>query len=231
MSNQLLPQAWEDMSTAVAAAPTASAAEISIYASLAYRWRVIVTAVSLTIGLAVVLFSGPLRAQPFWFNATLVTLSWSTLGLGLAIRLWGTAAIAGRKGITVVCDGPYALCRNPLYWGTFLIAVSMTLFLQSEVFAVSLVPPVLLYLFAVVPAEERFLQHRLGSNYTNYCARVPRWWPKWSAVSLVRISPASSVGWYAECHRQIIWWLLPALAYATCVTRNLAWWPQFFFSS
>ena len=40
------------MSTAVAAAPTAPAAESSIYASLAYRWRVIVTAVSLIIGIA-----------------------------------------------------------------------------------------------------------------------------------------------------------------------------------
>ncbi|MBC8115682.1 MAG: isoprenylcysteine carboxylmethyltransferase family protein [Candidatus Saccharimonas sp.] len=224
------------MSTAVAAAPTAPAAEssvdeTSIYVSLAYRRRVIVTAVSLILGLVVTLFSGPLAALPFWLNATLVTLSWSTLALGLAIRLWGTAAIAGRKGMRVVCEGPYALCRNPLYWGTFLIAVSMTLFLQSGAFAVSLIPPVLLYLFWVVPAEERFLKHRLGSDYTNYCERTPRWWPKWSAVSLARTSPASSVGWYAECRRQIIWLLLPALAYATCVVRNQSWWPQFFFFS
>ena len=219
------------MSTAVAAAPTATAAESSIYSSLAYRWRVIVTAVSLIIGIVVTLFSGPMPSLSFWPNATVVTLGWSTLILGLVIRLWGTSAIAGRKGLQVVSDGPYALCRNPLYWGTFLIAISMTLFLQSGVFAVSLMPPVLLYLFAVVPAEERFLRHHLGRDYTNYCERTPRWWPKWSGRSLLRTTPASLVGWYAECHRQLIWLLLPLLAYAIGATRNLAGWPQFFFFS
>jgi protein-S-isoprenylcysteine O-methyltransferase Ste14 len=219
------------MSTAVAAAPTAPVAEISLYASVAYRWRVTVTAISLLVGLMVTLFSGPMTVSPLWLDATVLLLGWSILVFGLAIRLWGTAAIAGRKGIKVVCDGPYALCRNPLYWGTFLIAVSMTLFLQSGTFAVSLIPPVLLYLFKVVPAEERFLKHRLGSDYTRYCERTPRWWPQWNAVSLARTSPASSVGWYAECRRQIIWLLLPALAYATCVARNQEWWPQLFFFS
>lgn len=145
--------------------------------------------------------------------------------------MWGTSAIAGRKGLQVVCEGPYALCRNPLYWGTFLIAISMSLFLQSGVFAVSLMPPVLLYLFGVVPAEERFLRHQLGRDYTNYCERTPRWLPKWSGGALLRTSPASLFGWYAECRRQMIWLLLPLLAYAICVTRNLADWPQFFFFS
>ena len=219
------------MSTAVAAAPTASAAEISIYASLAYRWRVIVTAVSLITGIVVTLFSGPMPQLSIRANSTLVVLSWVTLVLGLVIRLWGTSAIAGRKGLQVVSDGPYALCRNPLYWGTFLIAISMTLFLQSGVFAASLMPPVLLYLFGVVPAEERFLRNRLGRDYASYCERTPRWLPKWSGGSLLRTSPASLVGWYAECHRQLIWLLLPVLAYAVCVTRNLAGWPQFFFFS
>jgi len=219
------------MSTAVAATPTVSAAETSIYASLAYRWRVIVTAVSLIVGLVVTLFSGPMPVLSFETNTTLVVLSWVTLALGLMIRLWGTAAIAGRKGLQVVCEGPYALCRNPLYWGTFLIAVSMTLFLQSGAFAVSLMPPVLLYLFGVVPAEERFLRYHLGRDYTNYCERTPRWLPKWSGESLLRTSPASLVGWYAECHRQMVWLLLPLLAYAICVTRNLTGWPQFFFFS
>ena len=219
------------MSSAVAATPTASVVETSIYASSAYRWRVSVTAVSLIFGFAVTLFSGPMPALSFWPSATQVTLGWSTLFLGLAIRLWGTSAIAGRKGMHVVCDGPYALCRNPLYWGTFLIAVSMTVFLHSGAFAVSLIPPVLLYLFGVVPAEERFLQNRLGRDYANYCERIPRWWPKWSAVSLTRTNPASLSAWYAECHRQIVWLLLPALAYAACVLRNQSWWPQFFFFS
>ena len=219
------------MSTAVAAAPTASAAEISIYASWAYRWRNILTAVSLLAGLAVTLFSGPMPVLSFWTNTTLVVLSWITLALGLAIRLWGTSAIAGRKGLRVVCEGPYALCRNPLYWGTFLIAVSMALFLQSGAFAISLIPPVLLYLFGVVPAEERFLQHHLGRDYTKYCEGTSRWLPKWSSGSLLRTSPASLGAWYAECRRQMVWLLFPLLAYATCVTRNLAWWPQYFYFS
>ncbi len=219
------------MSTAVADSPTAPAGEAPISASLAYRWRVSVTAVSLIIGWVVCQFSGPIPALSFWANATLVTLSWSTLTLGLAIRLWGTAAIAGRKGMEVVCEGPYALCRNPLYWGTFLIAVSMTLFLQSGVFAVSLIPPVLLYLFGVVPAEERFLQQRLGRDYSDYCDRVPRWWPTWDAASLASISPALAAAWNAECRRQIVWLLLPALACANCAIRNQAWCPQFFFCS
>lgn len=224
------------MSIAVAAASTASvvadsACDSPAYYSLAYRWRALVTAASLLTGLVVTLFSGPMLVFSFWTNTILLTLSWVTLALGLTIRLWGTAAIAGRKGLRVVSEGPYALCRNPLYWGTFLIAVSMVLFLQSGVFAVSLIPPVLLYLFGVVPAEEHFLQNQLGANYMAYCEKTPRWLPKWSSGSLLRTSPASLDAWYAECHRQAAWLLLPLLAYAACAIRNMGWCPQFFFFS
>jgi protein-S-isoprenylcysteine O-methyltransferase Ste14 len=43
---------------------------------------------------------------------------------GATLRLWSTLYIGGRKRVVLVSDGPYSLCRNPLYVGTFLIALS-----------------------------------------------------------------------------------------------------------
>jgi protein-S-isoprenylcysteine O-methyltransferase Ste14 len=116
--------------------------------------------------------------------------SWTLVGggavltaLGELIRLWGVHHIGAisrtrseRLG-PLIDSGPFALVRNPLYIGNILLWVGFALTARLVWFA----PIVVVLLGAeyhqIVRWEEQLLTARLGSAYSEYCGRVPRWWP------------------------------------------------------
>lgn len=100
---------------------------------------------------------------------------------GAGIRLWATLYIGGRKSRELVSDGPYSLCRNPLYLGTVLITAGASLCfanLPMLVLSLGLMVPVH---WLVVNAEERHLAERFGSAYETYSMRTPRFLPRFRA--------------------------------------------------
>jgi protein-S-isoprenylcysteine O-methyltransferase Ste14 len=93
-------------------------------------------------------------------------------------RLWCTLYIGNRKSAQLVTDGPYSLCRNPLYAASILGAVGVGL--QTGMYTFGLIGCVLCWaIFAVVVRrEEAFLEGRFGERYRLYCARTPRFLPR-----------------------------------------------------
>jgi protein-S-isoprenylcysteine O-methyltransferase Ste14 len=81
---------------------------------------------------------------------------------------------------TLVQGGVFGHCRNPLYVGNALMAFGFALIVHSYAFYLVVVPFVLFTYGCIVAAEEEFLQAKFGLEYTQYCARVNRWWPHWS---------------------------------------------------
>lgn len=194
----------------------------SLNDSWAYRLRLPLTVLCVLVGLALVVLSRPSIPEEATADFWLDLAGFVTLALGVLIRLWATRSIAGRKGREVVCEGAYSLCRNPLYWGTLLIAVSAVLFLKSWTFAVICLGPVALYPLAVVPAEERYLREKLGEPYIDYCQRVPRWWPKFRNYRPTPAIAGSASSARAELVRSA-WWLLliPIATSGLCWLRSL----------
>ncbi|MCG2591639.1 isoprenylcysteine carboxylmethyltransferase family protein [Ramlibacter sp. XY19] len=83
----------------------------------------------------------------------------------------------------LVVGGVFDHCRNPLYVGNILICVGLALVANSPIFY-GLIPCVLLAYMLIVSAEEAYLRNKFGLDYTAYCARVGRWWPRmngWAA--------------------------------------------------
>jgi len=80
----------------------------------------------------------------------------------------------------LVQGGIFAHCRNPLYVGNLLIAGGLALLIHSFAFYVIFMSFILLAYVTIVAAEEEYLYGRFGSEYERYCARVNRWWPRWS---------------------------------------------------
>ncbi len=93
-------------------------------------------------------------------------------------RLWCTLYIGDRKSARLVKDGPYSLCRNPLYAASILGAVGVGL--QTGMYTFGLIGGALCWaIFAVVVRrEEAFLEGRFGEEYRLYCARTPRFLPR-----------------------------------------------------
>lgn len=78
----------------------------------------------------------------------------------------------------LVAGGPYALVRNPMYLGTFLIGAGIILILFAWwVFFLFLAIFLAIYLLQV-RREETILRKRFGAEYAEYCKNVPRFLPK-----------------------------------------------------
>ncbi|HEX5444178.1 MAG TPA: isoprenylcysteine carboxylmethyltransferase family protein [Pirellulales bacterium] len=195
-------------------------------ASWAFRSRGLVGAVlALAFG-ALVLFSPPAALGARWNPVLLEALGWLVFVAGAALRFWATLYIGGRKRRVLVCEGPYSLCRNPLYVGTFLIALSAAIMLESLTFASGVLLGAAFYAWATVPAEERYLANQLGEPYRRYCQSVPRFFP---AMRNFSTGPTISVdvrSLWCECRRASRWIWLPVLLDAVSRVRGELWWPH-----
>jgi protein-S-isoprenylcysteine O-methyltransferase Ste14 len=104
---------------------------------------------------------------------------------GLGIRSWSAGIL--RKNRELTTTGPYAVIRNPLYCGSFLIMCGFcTLLDDPENIFVVLGPVAGLY-FLQVLREERNLANLFGAQWDQYARSVPRFIP--------RSLPTGSSGW------------------------------------
>jgi protein-S-isoprenylcysteine O-methyltransferase Ste14 len=96
---------------------------------------------------------------------------------GISLRMWSTLYIGQRKSKQLITDGPFSMCRNPLYFGSLLIATGTSLCFENFVLLafvlIVLVPIHLLVIFA----EERQLMKDFGTAYEQYKEESPRLWP------------------------------------------------------
>jgi hypothetical protein len=145
---------------------------------------------------------------------------------GATLRLWSTLYIGGRKRVMLVSDGPYSLCRNPLYVGTFIIALSAAIMLESLTFTTGIVLGAVFYALATVPAEERYLTEQLGEPYRRYCRAVPRLFPNLSNFNTDAIISVHVRGLGNECRRAARWIWLPVAMDVISHLRCEAWWPH-----
>jgi protein-S-isoprenylcysteine O-methyltransferase Ste14 len=75
----------------------------------------------------------------------------------------------------LVVDGIYGRTRNPLYLGTTLVYLGLSV-AAGSLWAIVLVVPLLWVInVGVVAREERYLERKFGDAYRAYKARVRRW--------------------------------------------------------
>jgi protein-S-isoprenylcysteine O-methyltransferase Ste14 len=75
----------------------------------------------------------------------------------------------------LVVDGVYRRTRNPLYLGTTLVYLGLSV-AAGSLWAIVLVVPLLWVInVGVIAREERYLERKFGDAYRGYKARVRRW--------------------------------------------------------
>lgn len=99
-------------------------------------------------------------------------------GVAALGRMWCSLYIAGRKNAELVTDGPYSMCRNPLYFFSFLGAVGLGF--ATGTFTI---PAIIALGFALkypgtIKGEEAYLAKRHGEPYQEYLQAVPCFFPK-----------------------------------------------------
>lgn len=150
-------------------------------------------------------------SSPAWHDLSR-PLAHAVAALGIALatmgafgRMWCSSYIAGNKGNRLVTTGPYSLCRNPLYFFTFVGGVGVTLTTETGTLPALFIAAFWLFYPGVIRAEEHSLQLLHGDAFEDYRGRVPGFWPAFSAFQeseRYEISPAPfrrslcEVGWF-----------------------------------
>lgn len=81
------------------------------------------------------------------------------------------------NGGRLVTGGPYAVIRNPMYFGTFMIGTGFVIVLLEWWAWLIFMGVFLLIYVPQVKREEAVLRERFGGEYTGYCADVPQYFP------------------------------------------------------
>jgi protein-S-isoprenylcysteine O-methyltransferase Ste14 len=114
---------------------------------------------------------------------------------------------------TLVQDGVFAHCRNPLYLGNFLMLLGLGLIANSWWFLVVGMPFFLFAYLAIVAAEESFLRNKFGAEYGAYCRRVPRFLPNFTGFARTwRSMEFHWRRWIVKEHGSAYIWLVAAVA-------------------
>lgn len=94
---------------------------------------------------------------------------------GELIRIWSAGYLTKLSGL--VTAGPFALCRNPLYIGSFLITLGYLIMCHNTIALVVGVVAFWLLHGGAVAYEEKLLSEYFGEDYARYCKEVPRFIP------------------------------------------------------
>jgi protein-S-isoprenylcysteine O-methyltransferase Ste14 len=147
------------------------------------RCRIPLAQVFASLLIALVLFTrsrwseiAPVVASAF-FAAGVVLAAVAALG-----RAWCSMYIAGYKGRVLVTEGPYSVCRNPLYLFSMLGGIGLGLTAKSLTFPLVFLGGFGLYYSLVIRREEQGLRQAFGREYDDYARVTPRFLPRLSSL-------------------------------------------------
>lgn len=95
--------------------------------------------------------------------------------VGLAIRAWAAGHL--RKHQALAIGGPYAFTRNPLYFGSVILATGFVVAGKSAWAAVVVAGYLILFYPAVMRREEAELREHYGEDFKRYALAVPLFRP------------------------------------------------------
>ena len=104
-----------------------------------------------------------------------ILASLPVIAAGLALRAWAAGHL--EKDRNLADSGPYAYTRNPLYLGSFIVALGFSVAASSWILTAIFVAAFLLIYLPVMEREEEHLL-KIFPAYRDYAARVPLLWPK-----------------------------------------------------
>ena len=141
------------------------------------RNRRLITGGFLLVGLPLILF-----IRHSWPEGGTIDRAFDYSGIalifaGLGGRAWSTMYIGGRKNSQLVQDGPYSMCRNPLYFFSFIGGLGASIVLENLAVIILYLAVFSFYYPLVIKSEEKRLELLFGSAFTAYKEKVPAFLP------------------------------------------------------
>lgn len=144
-------------------------------------WQRLRIPVSIIFGMVV--FGGLATCQSHWREAAPL-MATIILGVGLILasigafgRAWCAVYAAGYKNKVLITEGPYSMCRNPLYFFSLVGAIGTGLSTQTFTVPLVILGVFSVYYPLVMRSEALILRGIHGEAYDAYRARVPAFFP------------------------------------------------------
>jgi protein-S-isoprenylcysteine O-methyltransferase Ste14 len=124
-------------------------------------------------------------ASAHWLSLSSATVLVTAIAIlcalkGTIFRVWGTAYLGtavvhdtSMHGAEVVAAGPYRYVRNPLYLGTFIFSLAVSI-LMPPTGAIFFLLAQAFFCLRLILGEEAYLTAQQGEAYLAYKQRVPR---------------------------------------------------------
>jgi protein-S-isoprenylcysteine O-methyltransferase Ste14 len=142
------------------------------------------------VGAAVFSVRGPLLAVEWGTNYLLIVLALPLFTLSVILRrqlsrkltlamLLGIPELdPNRRPVKLVTNGIYSRMRHPRYVEIVLALAGYTL-VANYLAAYAILVATVVWVWLIVPIEEKELRERFGRQYEEYAERVPRFVPRW----------------------------------------------------
>lgn len=143
-----------------------------------FRWRGLIGGLVVGPAALFALLSPPPADPAGWAELVARLAAFLLFLAGVRLRLWGALYLGGRRTRVLVTDGPFSVCRNPLYLGSFLVALSVAVRLRSLLVALAVAVAAALYTLGTIRQEERMLRAAFPTTYPAYAAPRRRFLPR-----------------------------------------------------
>lgn len=136
--------------------------------------RINLLRVTVVLLLPLLVFSESAWLHPEWlFDIFEVTGVFLVIA-GVLGRFWAILYIGGRKNAEVLQEGPYSICRHPLYLFSVVGVVGFGMMLGSVFLTAVMAMLVFVILSVTARREEAYLVARFAEQYRSYARRTPR---------------------------------------------------------
>lgn len=114
--------------------------------------------------------------QLLWIGIPIVTLGFFLAAAAMFnFKRAKTAIVPYSPTTSIVSSGPFRFTRNPMYVSFILIYTGLSL-AANTLWPFFLLPLAVVVLRrGVIDREEKYLERKFGSSYTDYKSRVRRW--------------------------------------------------------
>jgi protein-S-isoprenylcysteine O-methyltransferase Ste14 len=165
-------------STAVpraALAPAAATHPLTAVFEFLIRRRIVLSAILVVLLVGEDVISGERPHDPLNIHDRLGIAGGLLVVLGVALRSWAVGILRKDRELTVT--GPYALIRNPLYVGSFLMMFGFCALIGDPMNYLLLPGPMLVMYWIKVRQEERLLATLFPRDWPSYARTIPRFFP------------------------------------------------------
>lgn len=137
------------------------------------RHRITILKIAFLVILPLLVFTRPAYSGDELVHEVAESLGMLFVIAGVLGRFWSTLYSGGRKNQTVVQDGPYSMCRHPLYFFSTVAMIGFGLMTGSLVLLLVITGVTFAVLWNTARNEEEFLRGKFGADYAAFADRVP----------------------------------------------------------